>query len=223
MADIKLPKGFKRDCSTKCYFSLMEWLSDTYQLDGDLSQIDLDFFLNASSDPFLRESDINSDIITVVENFSALPDPTTVNGEFYWAESSQGTKYLPAGLGGTYYNAGLYYSNGVNWTFVEVPYQATQAEVDAGTNTDKFVTPATLLGNLKKYDLYFQFSTATDTDYIVPEAMSIESVTASDGGATITLEVNAAAYTLGDPISQYDTLNVATDTACLVTLEIEEV
>lgn len=84
--------------------------------------------------------------IIVVANYSALPDPTTVSGKFYWAEASQGTSWLPGSLGGTYYNSGMYYSNGVSWTFMNVPYQATQAEVIAGINTDKFVTPNTLAG-----------------------------------------------------------------------------
>lgn len=83
-----------------------------------------------------------SDII-VVANYSALPDPTTVSGKFYWVSNSQGTKWLPGSLGGTYYNSGLYYSNGTTWEFMNVPYQATQVEVDAGTNTDKFLTPKT--------------------------------------------------------------------------------
>jgi hypothetical protein len=82
--------------------------------------------------------------ITVVANYSALPDPTTVSGQFYWAEASQGTSWLPGAFGGTYYNSGMYYSNGVSWTFMNVPYQATQAEVNTGTNNDKFVTPSTL-------------------------------------------------------------------------------
>ncbi len=81
--------------------------------------------------------------IIVVANYSALPDPTTVSGEFYWVSNSQGTKWLPGSLGGTYYNSGLYYSNGTTWEFMNVPYQATQLEVDTGTNTDKFVTPKT--------------------------------------------------------------------------------
>ncbi len=82
--------------------------------------------------------------ITVVANYSALPDPTTVSGKFYWCEASQGTSWLPGSLGGTYYNSGMYYSNGVSWTYMETPYQATQAEVNTGTNTNKFVTPETL-------------------------------------------------------------------------------
>jgi hypothetical protein len=82
--------------------------------------------------------------ITVVANYSALPDPTTVSGSFYWAEASQGTAWLPGAFGGTYYNSGMYYSNGVSWTFMNVPYNATLAEVNTGTNNDKFVTPSTL-------------------------------------------------------------------------------
>jgi len=82
--------------------------------------------------------------ITVVANYSALPDPTTVSGEFYWAEASQGTSWLPGSLGGTYYNSGMYYSNGVSWSFMNVPYNATLAEVNTGTNDNKFVTPSTL-------------------------------------------------------------------------------
>jgi hypothetical protein len=46
-------------------------------------------------------------------------------------------------MGGTFYNAGLYYSNGVRWEFMETPWQAVQAEVDAGVNFTKFVTPLT--------------------------------------------------------------------------------
>lgn len=89
--------------------------------------------------------------ITVVANYSALPNPTTVSGQFYWCESSQGTSWLPGSLGGTYYNSGMYYSNGVSWSFVNVPYQATQTEVNTGTNTDKFVTPSTF-ANASKWN-----------------------------------------------------------------------
>ncbi len=81
--------------------------------------------------------------IIVVANYSALPDPTTVSGLFYWVSNSQGTKWLPGSLGGTYYNSGLYYSNGTTWEFMNVPYQAIQAVVDAGTNNDQFLTPKT--------------------------------------------------------------------------------
>lgn len=85
-----------------------------------------------------------ADDIIVVANYSALPAANTVSGEFYWCSASQGTSWLPGSLGGTYYNSGMYYSNGVSWEYLASPYQATQVEVDAGTNTDKFVTPSTL-------------------------------------------------------------------------------
>ena len=85
-----------------------------------------------------------ADEIKVEPNYAALPDPTTVPGQFYWCENSQGTKWLPGSLGGTYYSKGMYYSNGTSWSFLDVPYQATQSEVNAGLNDDKFVTPNTL-------------------------------------------------------------------------------
>lgn len=95
----------------------------------------------------LIHSEDSFDDITLVANYSALPAVATVTGKFYWASASQGTSWLPGNLGGTYYPKGMYYSNGVTWEFLDVPYQATQAEVNTGTNTDKFVTPATLRGN----------------------------------------------------------------------------
>ena len=82
--------------------------------------------------------------ISVVANYSALPSASINSGKFYWASSSQGTKWLPGSVGGTYYPNGLYYSNGTSWEYFESPYQATQSEVNTGTNTDKFVTPSTL-------------------------------------------------------------------------------
>lgn len=86
----------------------------------------------------------NVDIIHVL-NFSALPDPTTVSlYDVYVVDNEQGTQWLPGRLGGTYYPAGAYYSNLVKWVYSESASQATQLEVDAGTVTDKFVTPSTL-------------------------------------------------------------------------------
>lgn len=106
--------------------------------------------LNGANNPdgtnvFITQDDLdNYDPITVVANYAALPDPTTVTGEFYWTEAAQGTQWLPGNLGGTYYPLGIYYSNGISWAHIESPYQATQLEVDAGTNDNKFVTPSTL-------------------------------------------------------------------------------
>lgn len=89
-------------------------------------------------------TDLTGATIGQVANYSALPLASTVPSEFYWVSTSQGTWWLPGSLGGTYYPKGLYFSNGVDWEYSENPYQATQAEVNTGTNTDKFVTPATL-------------------------------------------------------------------------------
>ena len=140
------------------------WNGTTYErilteddLEGLVTELELawltqdiqDALVNANapdaSNPYATFNDILSlpAPITVVANYSALPDPTTVTGEFYWAEASQGTSWLPGSLGGTYYNAGMYYSNGVSWSYLETPYQATQLEVNAGTVDNKFVTPLT--------------------------------------------------------------------------------
>lgn len=92
--------------------------------------------------------------ITVVANYSALPNPTTVAGKFYWCSASQGTPWLPFSLGGTYYNSGLYYSNGTAWEFHKTPSQASQSQVNVGTNTTMFVTPATLNGYSRWANIY---------------------------------------------------------------------
>lgn len=89
--------------------------------------------------------------IIVVQNFSALPDPTTVAGKFYWASETEGTKWLPGSLGGTFYNSGLYYSNGISWEYQETPHNATLSQVNVGTNTTTFVTPFTFT-NASKWD-----------------------------------------------------------------------
>ena len=113
----------------------------------DPSLYDLSEFQNGSLDRFIQESDLLAySAVTSVANYSALPDPTTVPGEMYIAENEQGTAWLPGSLGGTYYPEGMYYSNGVKWIYQKSAYQATQMEVDAGLNTDKFVTPNTLEG-----------------------------------------------------------------------------
>ncbi len=80
----------------------------------------------------------------VVANYSALPDPTTVSGKFYAVTTSTGIPYISALFGGDYKAKGIYLSNGTIWVYMgEIPMQATQIEVDAGTNTDKFITPST--------------------------------------------------------------------------------
>lgn len=77
-------------------------------------------------------------------NYAALPAPGTVPDTFYWVHASQGTKFIGVLWGGTYYPAGLYYSDGVSWEYQDTPSQATQSEVNTGTVTNKWVSPDTL-------------------------------------------------------------------------------
>lgn len=89
--------------------------------------------------------DIQAFIISgTVANYSALPAANTVPNQYYWVLAEQGTWWLPGSLGGTYYNKGIYRSNGTIWEFQATPANATQGQVDAGTNNDTFVTPLTL-------------------------------------------------------------------------------
>ena len=84
--------------------------------------------------------------IIVVDNYTALLALPPTADTFYWCENSQGTSWLPGSLGGTYYPKGMYYcanSVGPVLEYIEVPYQATQTEVDAGTVENKFVSPKT--------------------------------------------------------------------------------
>lgn len=99
----------------------------------------------SATNPFATMADLSSFVDPIhVANYSELPDPTTVPGAFYYADASQGTKWLPGSLGGTYYPSGFYYSDGSStWIYSESPGNATQLTVDAGTNNDQFLTPLT--------------------------------------------------------------------------------
>jgi hypothetical protein len=115
--------------------------------------------------------------ITTVANYSALPSATGVSGKFYWCEASQGTKWLPFSVGGTYYPLGMYYSNGVTWEYTETPYQATLAEVNTGTNTDKFVSPYTF-ENASKWNNY-----VTSVGLTMPTAFTVTNSPITGSGA----------------------------------------
>lgn len=80
--------------------------------------------------------------IIVVADYNALPAPGTVNGKFYWCSAP--VTHTTLFITFTDYENGLYYSNGITWEHLDVPIQAAQAEVDTGTDSDKFVTPLTL-------------------------------------------------------------------------------
>lgn len=136
--------------------------------------------------PYIKGRDI-----TVVANYSALPDPTTVGDKFYWCENSQGTAWLPGSLGGTYYPRGLYYSNGTTWEYMETPIQATQAEVDAGIIDDRFVSPNTLYNadqwNSVKVKLYTNGTLNNDPNKLNLVEGSNMTIT-DDGSGNITFD-----------------------------------
>lgn len=135
--------------------------------------------------------DTTSQKFTVVANYSTLPDPTTVSGKFYWVSNSQGTKWLWGSLGGTYYDSGVYYSNGTTWEYTDIPYNATQATVNSGTNNDQFVTPSTFT-NASKW--------STKQDTLTPAALTKTddtNVTLTLGGTPNTALLQASSLTLG--------------------------
>lgn len=83
-----------------------------------------------------------ADDIQVVVDYNALPLASTVSGQFYWC--SNAVTHTTLFITFTDYPKGLYYSNGVSWEFLDVPIQATQSEVDSGTESGKYVVPLTL-------------------------------------------------------------------------------
>jgi len=163
--------------------------------------------------------DLSSDVaftvlgqaVTVVANYSALPAPSTVPGAFFWVENSQGTYWLPGNLGGTFYNAGLYYSNGVVWQFMETPYQATQIEVDAGVNFTKFVTPLTL-GAAAKWATKTEWKgTWTQQQYTINQQVLDEGYLAIANKTTVE---RPAPQRVGEPFNIYQgTIGSTTATA----------
>jgi hypothetical protein len=131
--------------------------------------------------------------ITTVANYSALPSASSVGGRFFWCEASQGTKWLPFSVGGTYYPLGMYYSNGVTWEYTETPYQATLSEVNTGTNTDKFVSPYTF-ENASKWNNY-----VTSVGLTMPTAFTVtNSPITSSGTIAVAGAGTSAQYIRGD-------------------------
>jgi hypothetical protein len=113
-------------------------------IEGDITTIEGDVSDHETRITALEGAPAGGTTINLAANYAALPDPTTVSGEFYYVEAASGTAWLPGTLGGTYRKAGLYYSNGVAWLVDVNPWEASQADVDAGVITDEFVSPATL-------------------------------------------------------------------------------
>lgn len=84
--------------------------------------------------------------IPVVSTYADLPPANVSTGKKYYVENSSGIPWIGVIYGGTYRNAGLYYSNGTEWKTTPIASQATLSEVITGTNNDKFITPLTLEG-----------------------------------------------------------------------------
>lgn len=62
-------------------------------------------------------------IVGEVVNYSALPSAAAHLDEVWLVANSQGTRWLPGSLGGTFYPKGLYQSNGTDWDYLgEIPY-----------------------------------------------------------------------------------------------------
>ena len=92
--------------------------------------------------------------IPFVNTCADLPDPTTHDEQIWGVIQDSGTKWIPSWVPfvGTYCPHGLYWSDGTEWEYLGVfPFQASQTEVDAGVNNEKFVTPYTL-ENAAKWD-----------------------------------------------------------------------
>lgn len=150
------------------YFTTTEILNEVYTDKATNVYLTDTEAYNAVYSPTQKALNVNilnlADIplnITIVANYSALPNPTTVTGKYYWVSNSQGTRWLPGSLGGTYYNSGLYFSNGATWEFMEVAYQATQSEVNSGLIYDKFVTPLTFANADKWNNIHNRQSVGT--------------------------------------------------------------
>lgn len=120
----------------------------------------------SATNPFLTVNDLLTGINPIiVPNFSALPSPSSVPGAFYWVENSQGIWWLPLSVGGTFYAAGLYYSNGTSWTTSPIPWQATLAQVNAGLDNETFVTPYTLK-NSNQWDTKLDVPSGNSNQYV---------------------------------------------------------
>lgn len=80
-----------------------------------------------------------------VATYSVLPPAADNCDQYYVVENSQGISWIPFNFFGTYYPKGIYYSDCVTWHYAgDFPYQASQADVNAGIINSQFITPLTL-------------------------------------------------------------------------------
>lgn len=157
-------------------------------------------------------------LTTYVNTYADLPAANTVTGQKYGVINSQGTKWLPGSLGGTYYAKGYYYSDGLLWIYMgEFPYQASQSDVNAGIITDQFVSPATLNGS-SKWDTKRSFTQTTngDSNYTIPDSTRVAATSAAFTAArtwTLPLAANVPA---GEIIEVSDAFGGVTSTNTLI-------
>jgi hypothetical protein len=122
-------------------------------------------------------------VFTKVENYSALPPAAEHTDELFYVKNDQGTSWLPGTWGGTYYPQGWYYSDGVTWEFTEMPWQATQSDVNAGIIENQFVSPFTLggwLNNVLTRALFFTGIVTFSTVRFTPITASFSGTYTSD-------------------------------------------
>jgi hypothetical protein len=132
--------------------------------------------------------------ITVVDDYAALLALPPTADTFYWCQNSQGTAWLPGSLGGTYYPKGIYYcftTSPLVIQFIETPYQATQADVDAGTITDQFVSPKTF-NDSAQLASKFPNPTGTTSQYIRGDGSLANFPTSTGGGASLSFYLNGS-------------------------------
>jgi hypothetical protein len=132
--------------------------------------------------------------ITVVDDYAALLALPPTADTFYWCQNSQGTAWLPGSLGGMYYPKGIYYcftTSPLVIEFIETPYQATQADVDAGTITDQFVSPKTLTDSAQLASK-FPNPTGTTSQYIRGDGSLANFPTSTGGGASLSFYLNGS-------------------------------
>ena len=132
--------------------------------------------------------------ITVVDNYAALLALPPTADTFYWCQNSQGTAWLPGSLGGMYYPKGIYYcftTSPLVIEFIETPYQATQADVDAGTITDQFVSPKTF-NDSAQLASKFPNPTGTTSQYIRGDGSLANFPTSTGGGASLSFYLNGS-------------------------------
>jgi len=146
-------------------------------------------------------SEVSNYLISIqVANFAALPPAATNANKMYYCVASQGTPYWTALWGGTYYPSGWYRSNGVTWEYQTTAYQASLADVIAGTIQDQFVSPYTLKqgpnldqSGAKNYavasgtDTYTATIAPAITAYAAGQMFHLNFTNANTGASTINL------------------------------------